>query len=168
MPARRGARVAVALALLAAATGLDIARDIRPDRSSLSLLPARLVHDYQVVPIASPDETAPEEPAEQPAAPGPKEVLHLASAWPPNQGILDWVRTFTPRPLRWHLALPDRVHQLIIEHYGVGSGTSCNSVAQCGKDTGTPCNNPDLGQPLGPYCALWDGAAIICSMARIS
>ena len=126
-----------ALALLAAATGLDIARDIRPDRSSLSLLPARLVHDYQVVPIAGPEEPAPEEPAEHPAAPGPKEVLHLASAWPPNQGILDWVRTFTSRPLHWHLALPDRVHQLIIEHFGVGSG----SLEDSGEEF-APVENP--------------------------
>ena len=148
LEAPRGQRVAAvatalglaeadALALLAAATGLDIARDIRPDRSSLSLLPARLVHDYQVVPIAGPDEPAPEEPAEQPAAPGPKEVLHLASAWPPNQGILDWVRTFTPRPLHWHLALPDRVHQLIIEHFGVGSG----SLEDSGEEF-APVENP--------------------------
>ena len=148
LEAPRGQRVAAvatalglaeadALALLAAATGLDIARDIRPDRSSLSLLPARLVHDYQVVPIAGPEEPAPEEPAEHPAAPGPKEVLHLASAWPPNQGILDWVRTFTPRPLHWHLALPDRVHQLIIEHFGVGSG----SLEDSGEEF-APVENP--------------------------
>jgi type II secretory ATPase GspE/PulE/Tfp pilus assembly ATPase PilB-like protein len=148
LEAPRGQRVAAvatalglveadALALLAAATGLDIARDIRPDRSSLSLLPARLVHDYQVVPIAGPEEPAPEEPAEHPAAPGPKEVLHLASAWPPNQGILDWVSTFTPRPLHWHLALPDRVHQLIIEHFGVGSG----SLEDSGEEF-APVENP--------------------------
>ena len=35
----------------------------------------------------------------------------------------DWIRTFTPRPLCWHLAVPERVHQLIIENFGVGSGS---------------------------------------------
>ena len=30
---------------------------------------------------------------------------------------------FTPRPPVWHLAVPERVHQLIIENFGVGSGT---------------------------------------------
>jgi type II secretory ATPase GspE/PulE/Tfp pilus assembly ATPase PilB-like protein len=34
----------------------------------------------------------------------------------------DWLRTFTPRPLVWHLAVPERIHQLIIENFGVGSG----------------------------------------------
>ena len=36
--------------------------------------------------------------------------------------MADWMRTFTPRPLVWHLAIPERVHQLIIENFGVGSG----------------------------------------------
>ena len=132
-----GLAEADALALVAASTGLDIARDIQPDRASLSVLPARLVHDYQVVPIAGPGEPAGEDSAGQPVAPGPKEVLHLASAWPPNQGILDWVRTFTPRPRHWHLALPDRIHQLILEHFGVGSG----SLEDSGADF-APVQNP--------------------------
>ena len=51
--------------------------------------------------------------------------------------MLDWIRTFTPRPLRWHLALPDRVHQLIIEHYGVGSG----SLEDSGEEF-APVQNP--------------------------
>ena len=65
LEAPRGQRVATvaaalgltepdALALVAGATGLDIASDIRPDRAALSLMPARLVHDYQVVPILGP------------------------------------------------------------------------------------------------------------------
>ena len=148
LEAPRGQRVAAvgtalglteadSLALVAGATGLDIARDIQPDRSSLSLLPARLVHDFQIVPIAGPGAPAAEDPAASPATPGPKDLLHLASAWPPNEGILDWVRTFTPRPLQWHLALPDRVHQLILEHFGVGSG----SLEDSGEDF-APVQNP--------------------------
>jgi type II secretory ATPase GspE/PulE/Tfp pilus assembly ATPase PilB-like protein len=37
--------------------------------------------------------------------------------------MADWLRTFTARPLVWHLAVPERVHQLIIENFGVGSGS---------------------------------------------
>ena len=136
LEAPRGQRVATvaaalgltepdALALVATSAGLDLINDIRPDAPSLSLLPARLVHDYQLVPVlprgAAVDE---EQDVEEPVPPpDPKQILHLATAWPPSDSIVDWVRTFTPRPLQWHLALPDRVHQLIIEHYGVGSGS---------------------------------------------
>jgi type II secretory ATPase GspE/PulE/Tfp pilus assembly ATPase PilB-like protein len=110
------------IALIAGAAGLEIATEIKPDRASLTLLPGRLVHDYQIVPIAVPGAVEPE--GSTPSLPpDSKTVLHLAASWPPNETILDWIRTFTPRPLRWHLALPDRVHQLIIEHFGVGSGS---------------------------------------------
>jgi len=123
LEAPRGQRVAAlaaalgltepaAFALVAEATGLDIASDIRPDRTALSLMPARLVHDYQVVPIVEPGAGPPVEADDdaKPEAQNSKLDLHLATTWPPNEVMLDWVRTFTPRPLRWHLALPDRVH----------------------------------------------------------
>jgi general secretion pathway protein E len=124
------------LALVSGAAGLEIATDIKPDRASLTLLPGRLVHDYQIVPIAAPGAVEPE--GSTPSLPpDSKTVLHLATSWPPNETILDWIRTFTPRPLRWHLALPDRVHQLIIEHFGVGSG----SLEDSGEDF-APVQNP--------------------------
>jgi len=148
LEAPRGQRVATvagalgmtepdALALVATAAGLDIATEIRPDRASLSLMPARLVHDYQVVPIAPPGEAVAEDAEAAPPEPAPTQVLHLAAAWPANDTVLDWIRTFTPRPLSWHLALPDRVHQLIIEHYGVGSG----SLEDSGEEF-APVQNP--------------------------
>ena len=37
--------------------------------------------------------------------------------------MTEWIRTFTPRPLVWHLGNPDKIHQLIITHFGVGSGS---------------------------------------------
>jgi type II secretory ATPase GspE/PulE/Tfp pilus assembly ATPase PilB-like protein len=49
--------------------------------------------------------------------------LHLAAAWIPDAAMDDWIRTFTTRPIAWHLAVPERVHQLIIENFGVGSGS---------------------------------------------
>jgi type II secretory ATPase GspE/PulE/Tfp pilus assembly ATPase PilB-like protein len=150
LEAARGQRVAAlaaalgltepdALTLLAEATGLDIASDIHPDRAALGLMPARLVHDYQVVPILEPGAGPPAEADDdlKPATQDSKQELHLATVWPPDAVMLDWVRTFTPRPLRWHLALPDRVHQLIIEHYGVGSG----SLEDSGEDF-APVQNP--------------------------
>jgi general secretion pathway protein E len=98
---------------LSAAVGMDIAANLETDPNARGLLPARLVHDYQIIAIKK-DEVAPEEVT--PATP-----LHLASAWLPDATMDDWLRTFTPRPLVWHLAVPERVHQLIIENFGVGS-----------------------------------------------
>ena len=106
----KGLAETAALAQLARLAGLDVFNDPKPDRESLPLLPPRLVHEYQIVPLQLP-------------ATGDPAALHLATAWPPDADMADWIATFTPRVLRWHLAPPDRVRQLIVENYGVGSGS---------------------------------------------
>ncbi len=109
-----------AIGLVAAAANLDVATNLEPDPAARGLLPARLVHDYQIIPIRF-------GPASVEDTPSPEELnrlpLHLATAWLPDDVMTDWLRTFTPRPLVWHLAVPERVHQLIIENFGVGSGS---------------------------------------------
>ena len=105
-----------ALDLLARATGLTVIESPQVDPEALAALPARLAHEFQVVPVLA---SAPATGDRLPAT-GP---LHLASAWLPNATIADWIATFTPRPLAWHLAPPDRVQLLINENYGVGSGS---------------------------------------------
>ncbi|MBE7536780.1 MAG: type II/IV secretion system protein [Opitutaceae bacterium] len=108
-----------ALASLSVASGLSIASNLETDPGARGLLPARLVHDYQIIPILFATPSAPEEfGANASNAP-----LHLAAAWPPDEAMVDWMRTFTSRPLVWHLAVPERVQQLIIENFGVGSGS---------------------------------------------
>ncbi|MFT3869145.1 MAG: ATPase, T2SS/T4P/T4SS family [Nibricoccus sp.] len=113
-----------ALVFLSEACGLGIATNLEADKASLSLFPARLVHDYQIVPIKYRAENEPPPPpnAEEPAI-LPTTPLHLAAAWPADATVIDWVRTFTPRPLVWHLGVPEKIHQLIMQHFGVGSGS---------------------------------------------
>jgi hypothetical protein len=82
------------LAELARRAGLALAADLKPDAAAVPLLPARLVHEFQTMPILSP--------AGQPAA----DAIHLATLWPPDAEMTDWIGTFTSRPLRWHLAPP--------------------------------------------------------------
>jgi type II secretory ATPase GspE/PulE/Tfp pilus assembly ATPase PilB-like protein len=124
---QRLAALATALALpepetltaVAQATGLDIASNLETDPAARGLLPARLVHDYQIIPI----QFGPAAPEGEDAAEATSSTpLHLATAWLPDAIMADWLRTFTPRPLVWHLAVPERIHQLIIENFGVGSG----------------------------------------------
>jgi general secretion pathway protein E len=106
------------LLMAAGAAGIDVAANLETDPGARGLVPARLVHDFQIIPIRHGAAPADGEP-EVATATTP---LHLASAWIPDASMEDWLRTFTPRPLAWHLAVPERVHQLIIENFGVGSG----------------------------------------------
>ena len=115
---------------LAAAAGLTLASNLETDPDARGLLPARLVHEYQIIPItyrnpADGGENTGSGHSDPSADPGAlsSTPLHLAAAWLPDDLMADWLRTFTPRPLVWHLAVPERVHQLIIENFGVGAGS---------------------------------------------
>ena len=105
----QGQEEAAVRAALAQSAGLRPAGEIRADTTSLAVLPARLVRDFQVIPLAVPEAREGE--------------LHLATSWPPDDVIADWIATFTPRRPVWHLAPADRVAQLILDHFGVGAGS---------------------------------------------
>ena len=110
---------------LAKLVNLEIALNLETDPDARGILPARLVHEFQIIPIKKIDPAnvnAEDEESLDPAELA-KKPLHLASAWIPDSTMDDWMRTFTARPLTWHLAVPERVHQLIIENFGVGSGS---------------------------------------------
>lgn len=112
-----------ALTALAIASELAVASNLEADDAALNVLPARLVHDYQIVPILYRGGTRapmgePPRSDDDPNAP-----LHLATAWPADDVMVDWIKTFTNRPLVWHLGVPEKIHQLILQHFGVGSGS---------------------------------------------
>src|SRR5688572_4983040 len=117
------------LTKLAAAANLDVASNLETDPEARGLLPARLVHEYQIIPIRFSADGKKEkgDGMDQSANPfglmSAVAPLHLASAWLPDRTMTSWLKTFTPRPLVWHLAVPERIHQLIIENFGVGSGS---------------------------------------------
>ncbi|KAB2649566.1 MAG: type II/IV secretion system protein [Verrucomicrobia bacterium] len=104
---------------------LDIALNLETDPDARGILPARLVHEFQIIPIKKldPSDSSRQGTEKLDAAELALKPLHLASAWIPDNSMDDWMRTFTTRPLVWHLAVAERVHQLIIENFGVGSGS---------------------------------------------
>jgi general secretion pathway protein E len=114
-----------ALAVLASASGLPVLAEPVIDPDSLRLLPARLVHEYQLVPVKDPADSPPPPAAESADSPlpAPSSPLHLATPWPPTIEIIDWLATFTARPLVWRLSSADRVKDLIVANYGVGGGS---------------------------------------------
>ena len=110
---------------LAKLVNLEIALNLETDPDARGILPARLVHEFQIIPIKKIDASSSHKEDDEKLDPAElaKKPLHLASAWIPDSTMDDWMRTFTTRPLIWHLAVPERVHQLIIENFGVGSGS---------------------------------------------
>jgi type II secretory ATPase GspE/PulE/Tfp pilus assembly ATPase PilB-like protein len=111
-----------ALTAVEVASGINVAYNLEADDASLGLFPARLVHEYQLVPILYKPDGQTASPAKADAN-DPDAPVHLATAWPADEVIGDWVRTFTSRPIVWHLGVPEKIHQLILQHFGVGSGS---------------------------------------------
>jgi general secretion pathway protein E len=98
-----------ALTELANAAGLPAVTAPQVSEAALPLLPARLAHDFQAIPIAVEGESVDE--------------LPIAISWLPEPHMAAWIATFTPRRIAWHLADAAQVRQLIATHYGVGAGS---------------------------------------------
>ncbi|HUG10892.1 MAG TPA: GspE/PulE family protein [Opitutaceae bacterium] len=94
-----------ALAALARETSLPLADPEAFDLERLGTLPVRLVHEFCCVPLKS-DSTGP---------------LRLATAWPPEGRMDDWIYTACDREAEWLLAPSDALTKFITQHLGVGS-----------------------------------------------
>src|SRR5688572_32534158 len=97
------------LTKLAAAANLDVASNLETDPEARGLLPARLVHEYQIIPIrytgpgnrganagVSTSGLLVSEPPMGDSIspfPSPNAPLHLATAWLPDGTMTDWLRT---------------------------------------------------------------------------
>jgi len=93
------------LAAVSRETGLAIADPAGFDLEELGNLPVRLVHEFCCVPLKS-DGTGP---------------LRLATAWPPEGRMDDWIYTACDREPVWLLASGDELTKFITQHLGVGS-----------------------------------------------
>ena len=94
-----------ALAAIARETGLALADPASFDIEELSNLPVRLVHEFCCVPLKSPKVGR----------------LRLATAWPPEGRMDDWVYAACDREAEWALAPGEALTKTITEHLGVGS-----------------------------------------------
>ncbi|RME67343.1 MAG: type II/IV secretion system protein [Verrucomicrobia bacterium] len=118
------------LHLIAEQTGLELVNPDRFDLEALRLVPVRLVNEYHCVPVrpssaapaaaadaATPEGAAADVPAAEPAG----EILHLATSWPPEPLMDEWILAACGRDVVWHLAHPEKISKFITENLGVGA-----------------------------------------------
>ncbi len=89
---------------VAEASGLPLRQPDDFDVSHLGAIPARLMHEYQCVPLKGGDDG----------------LLHLATVWPPEPEMTEWIYAACGREPEWSLASPDKVSSFITKHLGVG------------------------------------------------
>lgn len=95
---------------LAQLSGLQVLADLNLPDDPRAGVPLRIINEYRCLPIAAPAGTDPE-------------ALHLATVWPPDAVMDDWVLAACGREPQWYLGAPKKVSETITQVFGVGSGS---------------------------------------------
>ena len=111
-------------ARLAGESGLPVADQAEFDLERLGGLPIRLINEYHCVPVRFDSEDA--DPAAQP--------LRLATSWPPDPIMSEWVFVACGREPEWMLAPADRIGKFITTNLGVGAESLEESLDEAEDD----------------------------------
>ncbi len=84
--------------------GLPLSSHEDFDVANLGAIPARLMHEYQCIPMGENGNGA----------------LRLTTVWPPEPEMDEWIYAACGREVEWSLASPEKVSGFIIKHLGVG------------------------------------------------
>jgi general secretion pathway protein E len=117
------------LARLAEESGLPVVPPERFDLEQIGRLPVRLVNEYHCVPIRAAG-AAPTDGAAA-AAPAADDVLDVATGWPPEPGMDEWIFAAAGCDVCWHLADPEKISKFITQNLGVGA----DSLDASGEET---------------------------------
>lgn len=99
---------------IAETCGYGFVEEFTLEENATHVLPLRLIHEYQAVPFAQ----------EGDAADG---VANLATPWPPEDGMDDWVYAVAGRQPRWHISPAKNVINCITQNFGVGADSLSES-----------------------------------------
>jgi len=129
------------LQALARASGLPVVHELNLRGEPTRLIPLRLIHEYQCLPIepeaieretipgeetGATGETSPGDPGlngKNPANGAASGELPLVTLWPPDSAMDEWVLAACGRQPRWVLGPASRVNETITQVFGVGSGS---------------------------------------------
>ena len=81
------------------------------DDAPAKIIPARLIHEYQCLPLSQGEGI-------EDGAP-----LKLITVWPPNAKMDKWIRATCGRKAHWYLGNPELVSNTITQRFGIGSGS---------------------------------------------
>lgn len=92
------------LSAVADSAGLPLRPTEDFDVAYLGAIPARLMHEYQCIPIRD----------------GADGTLHLTTVWPPDPEMDEWIYAACGQEAEWSLASPEKISSFITKHLGVG------------------------------------------------
>jgi len=106
------------LEALARSSGLPVREDFELPEDAAELLPLRMMHEYQCLPLRE----------EQTEENGRRaRHLPLVTVWPPGAEMNDWVYAVSGKHPRWFLGPANRISDTITQRYGVGADSLSES-----------------------------------------
>ena len=117
-------------ARLAEESGLPVASHEHFDLARLEGLPIRLINEFHCVPVRVDPDAA----AVVPEAGRAETPLRLATGWPPDPAMSDWVFAACGREPEWLLAPADRIGKFITANLGVGAESLEESLQELGDE----------------------------------
>ena len=95
--------------------GMIFLESFQAEEDAEKLIPLRLIHEYQCLPIKAPQG-------------GTGDRLHLATVWPPDETMIRWVKVACGREVTWYLTYAPEIANTIIQKFGVGSDSLENEL----------------------------------------
>lgn len=99
---------------LAELAELPVIKDIELIDNPTSVVPLRMIHEYQCIPIR----TQQEEESGDESTP-----IQLATLWPPDEVMDRWVFAVSGRKAKWFIGDPELITETITQNFGVGAGS---------------------------------------------
>ena len=101
--------------------GIPFVETFKVLENATKVLPLRLIHTYQCLPIQSDD--------------GNASALHLVTVWPPSAEAVRWIEMACAKKTVWYLTYPQEVTDAIVRNFGVGSDSLDSKLAEEAQET---------------------------------
>lgn len=101
--------------------GIPFVETFKVLENATKVLPLRLIHTYQCLPIQSDG--------------GNAGALHLVTVWPPSAEAVRWIEMACGKKTVWYLTYPQEVTDAIVRNFGVGSDSLDSKLAEEAQET---------------------------------
>jgi type II secretory ATPase GspE/PulE/Tfp pilus assembly ATPase PilB-like protein len=101
--------------------GIPFVETFKVLENATKVLPLRLIHTYQCLPIQSEG--------------GNASALHLVTVWPPSAEAVRWIEMACGKKTVWYLTYPQEVTDAIVRNFGVGSDSLDSKLAEEAQET---------------------------------
>jgi len=101
------------LAKLAEEYGLEVRDDFDLPDDAAEILPLRIMHEYQCLPLLEEEEG--------------EDFISLVTVWPPTEEMNEWIYAVSGKEPCWYLGPTNRISDTITQRYGVGADSLMES-----------------------------------------